>query len=174
MKTSKEQGLTLFPDECFLTCPITTIAIALTLQRVSVAAFLNQLPALGPPTAVPLEPTSSLMNVLERGVVALDGAVEIQRGTRAAPGIHNYVNRLLDWIVTPASVSGALSLHSLRRDEAQHANDNADLSLQWIIDCGAWNMTATNTAFAYVFNTTSKDQKVSRMLSGWPSKSVVA
>ncbi|KUF94055.1 hypothetical protein AM587_10006962 [Phytophthora nicotianae] len=34
---------------------------------------------------------------------------------------------------------------------------------------GSWNMTATNKAFAYVFNTTSEDQKVARVLSGWDS-----
>jgi len=31
-------------------------------------------------------------------------------------------------------------------------------------------MTATNKAFAYVFNTTSEDQKVSKVLSGWESR----
>ena len=33
-------------------------------------------------------------------------------------------------------------------------------------DRGAWNMTATNKAFTYVFDTASEDHKVARVLSG--------
>ncbi|EGZ25782.1 hypothetical protein PHYSODRAFT_421492, partial [Phytophthora sojae] len=62
-----------------------------------------------------------------------------------------------------------LSSHSFRRGGAQHVNSDPSLCAQWIFDRGSWNMTATNKAFAYVFNTTSEDQKVSRVLSGWDS-----
>ncbi|KAF0710951.1 hypothetical protein AaE_012305 [Aphanomyces astaci] len=34
-------------------------------------------------------------------------------------------------------------------------------------------MTATNKAFAYVFNTSNEDQKVARVLSGWPAGATV-
>ncbi|OWY96560.1 hypothetical protein PHMEG_00033146 [Phytophthora megakarya] len=54
------------------------------------------------------------------------------------PGVHSYVNRVLDRIAGKARVA----------------------------ERGAWNMTATNKAFAYVFNTPSEYHKVARVLSG--------
>ncbi|OWY91537.1 hypothetical protein PHMEG_00039842, partial [Phytophthora megakarya] len=81
------------------------------------------------------------------------------------PGVHSYVNRVLDRIAGKAGVAERLTSHSFRRGGAQHAN-GAGLCAQWIFDRGAWNMTATNKAFAYVFNTPSEDHKVARVLSG--------
>lgn len=46
MKTSEEQGLSLFPDECFLTCPITALSIALALKRVPNALLFEHLPGI--------------------------------------------------------------------------------------------------------------------------------
>ncbi|EGZ21287.1 hypothetical protein PHYSODRAFT_491362 [Phytophthora sojae] len=86
------------------------------------------------------------------------------KSPESAPGIHSYVNRVLDRVVKPAGVSERLTSHSFRRGGAQHAN-GAGMCVQWIFDRGAWNMTATNKAFAYVFNTPSKDHKVARVLS---------
>ena len=60
-----------------------------------------------------------------------------------------------------------LSSHSFRRGGAQHANGDAAVSAQWIFDRGAWNLSTTNKAFAYVFNTTNEDQKIAKVLSGW-------
>ena len=50
---------------------------------------------------------------------------------------------------------------------AEHANGNLQLSAQCIFDRCAWNLTATNKAFSYVFNTTNEHQKIARVLSGW-------
>uniref|UniRef100_K3WF61 Tyr recombinase domain-containing protein n=1 Tax=Globisporangium ultimum (strain ATCC 200006 / CBS 805.95 / DAOM BR144) TaxID=431595 RepID=K3WF61_GLOUD len=85
----------------------------------------------------------------------------------SAPGVHSYVNRLLRRIAAKAGVSKPLSSHSFRRGGAQHANGEPDISLQWILDRGTWNLSTTNKAFAYVFNTTSEDQKIAKVLSGW-------
>ncbi|KUF99175.1 Phospholipid:diacylglycerol acyltransferase [Phytophthora nicotianae] len=38
---------------------------------------------------------------------------------------------------------------------------------QWIFDRGAWDMTKTSKAFAYITNTAREDRKVARVLSGW-------
>ncbi|GMF47583.1 unnamed protein product [Phytophthora fragariaefolia] len=48
------------------------------------------------------------------------------------------------------------------------------MCVQWIFDRGAWNMTATNKAFAYVFNAPSEDHKVARVLSSRHPDQVVA
>ncbi|KAK1940992.1 hypothetical protein P3T76_007698 [Phytophthora citrophthora] len=86
--------------------------------------------------------------------------------------IHAYVNRIVKCAAEAqekAKPTASLTSHSFRRGGAQHANSDPLLSAQWIFDRGSWNMTATNKAFAYVFSTTSEDQKVSRVLSGWDS-----
>uniref|UniRef100_H3GV82 Uncharacterized protein n=1 Tax=Phytophthora ramorum TaxID=164328 RepID=H3GV82_PHYRM len=75
----------------------------------------------------------------------------IKTSEEQAPGVHSYVNRVLDRIAEKAG--------------AQHVN-GAGLRAQWIFDRGAWNMTATNKAFAYVFNTPAEDHQVARALSG--------
>ncbi|KAF1314953.1 hypothetical protein FI667_g16364, partial [Globisporangium splendens] len=90
-----------------------------------------------------------------------------------APGIHNQVNRLLNRIREPAGVHAPLSSHSFRRGGAQHANGDSQLSIQWIMDRGGWNLSATHKIFAYVFNTTQEDQRVSKVLSGWGSSANV-
>ncbi|GMF26261.1 unnamed protein product [Phytophthora fragariaefolia] len=90
-----------------------------------------------------------------------------------APGIHSYVNRVLDKVAERAGVSERLASHSFRRGGAQHA-DGAGMWVQWIFDRGAWNMTATNKAFAYVLNTPSEDHKVVRVLSSRHPDQVVA
>jgi hypothetical protein len=43
VKTSEEQGVTLYPDACPLTCPLTAIAVALVFQSTPSAALLPHL-----------------------------------------------------------------------------------------------------------------------------------
>lgn len=76
------------------------------------------------------------------------------------------MNRLLDRISALAGVTESLSSHSFRRGGAQHANGSAQLTARWIFDRGAWNVSSTNKAFNYVFNTVSEDHKVAKVLSG--------
>ncbi|KAJ0391679.1 hypothetical protein P43SY_011575 [Pythium insidiosum] len=167
VKTSEEQGLTIFPDADFTTCPITALAAALATQTVPAFALLSQLPAIAPTTIAELGPGTSLRDIIEAdGHITTSVSRDGPQAKGNSPGIHNYVNRLLDRIATPAGVKVLLSSHSFRRGGPQHANGSADLSPQWIFDRGAWNMTSTNKAFPYVFNTTSEDQKVVKYLSG--------
>ncbi|GMF40313.1 unnamed protein product [Phytophthora fragariaefolia] len=53
-----------------------------------------------------------------------------------APGIHSFVNRILDKVAERAGVSKRLTSHSFRRGGAQHAN-GAGMCVQWIFDRGA-------------------------------------
>lgn len=175
MKTSEEQGLTLFPDKNLATCPIHAIALALLMQLAPSTRLLDQLPL--PATQHPTEAGSPipLAELLEHSGATARSAATDARPTKAenALGIHTYVNRLLARIGVAAGVANDLSSHSFRRGGAQHANGDAQLSAQWIFDRGAWNLSTTNKAFAYVFNTTAEDQKVARVLSGWDSNDSV-
>jgi len=84
--------------------------------------------------------------------------------------IHANVNRIVKQASQQqerANITANFSSHSFRRGGAQHANSDSGLSAQWIFDRGSWNMSATNKAFAYVFNTFAEDQKVASVLSGW-------
>ncbi|OWZ04141.1 hypothetical protein PHMEG_00024007 [Phytophthora megakarya] len=81
--------------------------------------------------------------------------------------MQGHVNRTPKRIAKPAGIAAALTSHSFRRRGAQHANGYDDLAAQWISDRGAWDMTKTNKAFAYITNTDREDRKVERVLSGW-------
>ena len=167
VKTSEEQGLTLFPDRNFATCPILAVALALLMQKSPATALLDQLP-----TAVATHHSVEdgvAVPLVERLDAPETGPAAVQRSANAPspPGIHNYVNRLLARIAKDAGVLCQLSSHSFRRGGAQHANGDAAVSAQWIFDRGAWNLSTTNKAFAYVFNTTNEDQKIAKVLSGW-------
>ncbi|OWZ10626.1 LOW QUALITY PROTEIN: hypothetical protein PHMEG_00016496 [Phytophthora megakarya] len=74
---------------------------------------------------------------------------------------------MLNRVAEPAGATATLTSHSFRRGGAQHANGDDRLAAQWIFDRGAWGMTKTNKAFAYITDTTREDRKVARVLSGW-------
>ncbi|OWZ23939.1 hypothetical protein PHMEG_0001072 [Phytophthora megakarya] len=77
-----------------------------------------------------------------------------QRHPAAPLKMQSYVNRVLKVACShqeKAGVSAVLSFHSFRRGGAQRANANSSLSPQWIFDRGNRKMTATNKAFAYLF-----------------------
>ncbi|KUF78420.1 hypothetical protein AM587_10008642 [Phytophthora nicotianae] len=86
---------------------------------------------------------------------------------RGEDSVQAYVNRMLKRVTEPAGATSFLTSHSFRRGGAQHANGDDHLAAQWIFDRGAWDMTKTNKAFAYITNTAREDRKVARVLSGW-------
>ncbi|KAG2787507.1 hypothetical protein PC116_g14992 [Phytophthora cactorum] len=85
---------------------------------------------------------------------------------RGEDGVQSYVNRLLKRVAEPAGATVDLTSHSFRRGGAQHANGDDRLAAQWIFDRGAWDMTKSSKAFAYITNTAREDRKVARVLSG--------
>lgn len=184
MKTSEEQGLSLFPDDDFTTCPLLAIALALATQASPSAALLHpfpeqkrQLVQAEPDSAIPLidlidHPPGTSVEDDEDD----DDDEEKRRtpSTSKVPGIHSYVNWLLGQLHEPAGIDERLTSHSFRRGAAQHVNGYAGLSSTWIFDRGAWNMATTNKAFAYVFNTPHEDHKVANVLSGFEPGRAVA
>ncbi|KUF94867.1 hypothetical protein AM587_10001793 [Phytophthora nicotianae] len=177
VKTAEEQGISLFPDrDSFITCPLHAIAMALVMQDSPCAQLLDH-PHLA---AGSEESVAAPVDIPLAEALALcdddDVPAEPPHKKRKVPvdnmKIHAYVNRVVksaSAVQAKANPTGNLTSHSFRRGGAQHANSDPLLSAQWIFDRGSWNMTATNKAFAYVFNTTSEDQKVARVLSGWDS-----
>ncbi|EGZ14910.1 hypothetical protein PHYSODRAFT_250215 [Phytophthora sojae] len=177
VKTSDEQGISLFPDKnSFITCPLHAIAMALVMQDAPCAQLLDHRhlaagrdESMTAPVDVPL---GEALVACEND----DTPSEPPQKKRKLPEKNMKIHAYVDRVVKTASAAQAkavptanLTSHSFRRGGAQHANGDPLLSAQWIFDRGSWNMTATNKAFAYVFNTTSEDQKVARVLSGWDS-----
>lgn len=177
IKTSEEQGLSLFPCDDSLTCPLRTIALALMVQPAPNPSFLDNIPT---PAAVDIPAPASeatLLDLLEALEAFLHTAAPLSATTSAAPAeriatpatdfptIHQHVNRLLARVAAAAGVEQALSSHSYWRGGAQHANVCADLADRRIFDRGAWNVSSTNKAFNYVFNVVTEDHSVANVLS---------
>lgn len=193
VKTAEEQGLTLVPDkEDFLTCPLHSLAVALAMQEAPCASLLGQLPGLVPQatTASVLDTGAPLQDLLSVDPGSLQLAVvsaidfcedasssaerlsvpnksQTREGVRGANSMQGHVNRMLKRVAEPAGITAELTSHSFRRGGAQHANGDDRLAAQWIFDRGAWDMTKTSKAFAYITNTAREDRKVARVLSGW-------
>ncbi|KAE9000970.1 hypothetical protein PF011_g13954 [Phytophthora fragariae] len=179
-KTSEEQGLSLFPDKSsFIMCPLHAIAMALAMQTFPVSSVLDldHLSGLNVGDEAPATKATPLTDALvccsddDEPANATPEATSPRRKSTPLK-MQRYVNRVLKAASArqaDAGVSTGLSSHSFRRGGAQHANADASLRPQWIFDRGSWNMTATNKAFVYVFNTTNEDRKVSKVLSGWKS-----
>jgi hypothetical protein len=141
VKTAEGQGLSLFPDPDFATCPLLALALALAVQQAPSAAALTQLPDLHQKAPeLRITPSTPLIDLLDHPetVIAFDDSEPASsvKG-KSAPGIHSYVNRLLDRIAVPAGIQERLTSHSFRRGGAQHANSSSALSMQWITDRGA-------------------------------------
>ncbi|KUF86606.1 hypothetical protein AM587_10006285 [Phytophthora nicotianae] len=178
LKTSEEQGLSLFPDLDFVTCPVYAIALALMTQAAPCVDLLDNLPPLHVQATVSLSPATPLLEVLDHPAeyAALGAAAAVSTGSTTSektPTIYSHVNRVLDRIAAAAGVKLALSSHSFRRGGAQHVNGCEGLTHRWIFDRGAWNMSTTNKGFNYIFNTSREDHKVSKALSGYDTDAKV-
>ena len=64
VKTSEVQGLSIFPDENFLTCPLTILSVALVMQIIPSASLLNHLPTSIAPVNASLPESLSLADIL--------------------------------------------------------------------------------------------------------------
>ncbi|KAG2983578.1 hypothetical protein PC121_g20755 [Phytophthora cactorum] len=152
LNTSEEQGLTLFTDLDFVTCPVHAVAhhTGRSMRRPAGQLACN----------------------------AALGAAAAAATTDAAPAektltIYSHVNRVLDRIAANVGVEAALSSHSFRRGGAQHVNGCDGLMHRWIFDHGAWNMSTTHKGFNYIFKTSREGYKVSKALSGYDTETMV-
>ncbi|POM69844.1 Hypothetical protein PHPALM_13837 [Phytophthora palmivora] len=179
MKTSEEQGLSLFPDADFVTCPLHAIAMALITQTAPSIALIDNLPEVPVAAALNLAPPTPLLEVLNHPdeiacLEAADTPVVVGRvPVKTTPTIYTHVNRLLDRVSSAAGVADALTSHSFRRGGAQHVNGCDGRTQHWIFDRGAWNMSTTNKSFNYIFNTSRENHKVSKALSGYDTQTKV-
>ena len=90
VKTSEEQGLSLFRDTNFVTCPILAIGLALLMQRSPATQLLDQLPTFTGETI--REAGSTLVPLVERLDSPSTQETSSVKGMPSSPGIHNYVN----------------------------------------------------------------------------------
>ncbi|GMF37430.1 unnamed protein product [Phytophthora fragariaefolia] len=112
VKTSEEQGLSLFPDADFTTCPPHVIATALITQTALSVALIDNLPEIPAKAAVTLTPAIPLVEVLngpdEFAALAAIEAPKPVAGTpkpiASAPTVYFHSNRLLERVAPPAGV----------------------------------------------------------------------
>ncbi|POM73805.1 Hypothetical protein PHPALM_9310 [Phytophthora palmivora] len=156
MKTSEEQGSSLFPGTEFETCPMLAMALAMLMQTAPSTDVIDNLLDIQDQTAISLSgrPTTT-------GLGAQSAA-----GVEKMPTVYSQVNRALDRIAAAAGATAALTSHLFRRGGAQHANGSGELTARWIFDRGAWNMSTINKGFNYIFNSSKEDHTVSKIFSG--------
>ncbi|OWZ01094.1 RxLR effector protein [Phytophthora megakarya] len=139
-ETSKEQGLSLFPDADFVTCPLHAIAMALITQAAPSTALVDDLSEGPVAAAVNLSPATPLLNVLNHPdeFASFEAAATSVTAARApvdtTPTIYTHVNRMLDRVASAAGVADTLTSHSFRRGGAQHVNVCDGLTQRWIFD----------------------------------------
>ncbi|OWY92615.1 hypothetical protein PHMEG_00038312, partial [Phytophthora megakarya] len=173
MKTSEEQGLSLFSGTEFETCPLLTMALSLVIQTAPSPDVIDNLPETPVQAAISLSPDMPLLEVLNHPVESTGLRPPTTAGAETIPTIYSHVNRVLDRIAAAAGVTTALTSRSFKRGGAQHANGSDELTARWIFDRGAWNMSTTNKGFNYIFNISKEDYKVSKILSGNKAKASV-
>ncbi|GMG16933.1 unnamed protein product [Phytophthora fragariaefolia] len=130
MKTSEEQGLSLFPDADFTTCPVHAIAMTPITQTAPSVALIDNLPEIPVEAAVTLTPATPLVDVLnnpdEFAALASIAAPKPVAGTpkpiASVPTVYSHVNRLLERVAPPAGVVDALTSHSFRRGGDHRVN----------------------------------------------------
>ncbi|KAH9137469.1 hypothetical protein AeRB84_017830 [Aphanomyces euteiches] len=170
LKTSEEQGLSLFPDSKPLMCPLFTMAVALMTQVAPCADLLDNLPPTMSRPTIQLNNDVPLIDLLDHPDIIVEAATQDPHYGNSKIALqstlHTHVNRLLDRVAKEAGVKLQLTPHSFRRGGAQFANGSEHLTARWIFDRGAWNVSTTNKGFGYVFNTLKEDHKVAKVLSG--------
>ncbi|OWZ10106.1 hypothetical protein PHMEG_00017093 [Phytophthora megakarya] len=164
----RKQELSLFSDYDFTACPLLAITLALATPSAPTASLLNQLLEQSVKLQTTLTPTAPLIDLINhhKGVAPFqpsEDAADSKKPADDGPGVHSYVNRVLGSVVQKTCITERLRSHSFRRGGDQLANA-VGLCVQLIFDRGAWNMTATNKTFAYVFNTAAEDLTIARVL----------
>lgn len=154
------------PDNDYATCPLLRLAVALASQVTPGSVVFANLPE-DHMQALAVTPTTPLIDVLDNPAENLEPDAG-GGGVGSGRGSHRYLNRMLDCNAVAAGVEEHLSSHSIHRwgGGAQHANPSSALTAHRIFDRGAWNMSTTSEAFAYVFNTPSEDARVARVSAG--------
>ncbi|KUF77820.1 hypothetical protein AM587_10007462 [Phytophthora nicotianae] len=175
VKTSEAQGLSLFPDADFSTCPLLAVALALSVQAAPSPALIDNLPDQVLQTPTSLSPDVPLVELLNAPPSTSGLSMPVPPPSRAgtAPTVYAHVNRVLGRVCLGAGVSAALTSHSFRRGGAQHANGCEKMTARWIFDRGSWNLSIPNKGFNYIFNTSREDHMIAKVLSGYKPSAAV-
>ncbi|OWZ05348.1 hypothetical protein PHMEG_00022577 [Phytophthora megakarya] len=175
VKTSEEQGLSIFLDVDFATCPVLTIALALVFQAAPCPELVDNLPAQAAPTTVTLSPEIPLIALLNMPSINTSlVAPAASAHSEPSPTIYTHVSRVLDWGIPAAGVEAMLTSHSFRRGGAQHANSCDEMTERWNFGRGSWNMSTTDKRFNYIFNTSKEHHKIAKVLSRYKPKDTVS
>ncbi|KUF87582.1 hypothetical protein AM587_10001690 [Phytophthora nicotianae] len=134
VKTSEEQGLSLFAGTEFETCPMLAMALALLMQTAPSPSVIDNLPETPDQAAISLSPDVPLLEVLDHPADTTGLGVPSTTGVATTPTVYSHVNRVLDRITVAAGVDAPLTSHSFRRGGAQHANGSGELTARWIFD----------------------------------------
>ncbi|POM66176.1 Gag protein [Phytophthora palmivora] len=126
MKTSEEQGLSLFPGTEFETCPMLAMALAMLIQTAHQRTSSTTYPQ--DQAAITLSPDVPLLDILDHPVDTTALGAPSAAGVEKTPTVYSQVNRVLDRIAAAAGVTAALTSHSFRRGGAQHANGSGELT----------------------------------------------
>ncbi|POM79095.1 Hypothetical protein PHPALM_3298 [Phytophthora palmivora] len=162
MKTSENQGLSLFPGTEFETCPMFAMALAMLMQTALSMDVIDNIPGI----AITLSPDVPLLDILDHPADTTELGAPSAAGVEKTPTVYSHVNRVPDRIAAAAGVTAAHKSHSFRRGGAQHANGSGELTARCIFDRGTWNTSTTNKGFNYSFNTSKEDHMVGKILSG--------
>uniref|UniRef100_H3GKC7 Uncharacterized protein n=1 Tax=Phytophthora ramorum TaxID=164328 RepID=H3GKC7_PHYRM len=109
MKTSEEQGSSLFPGTDLTTCPMLTIALALMMQTAPSPDVIDNLPELPGQAAISLSPDVPLLEILNHPTDTTGLDAPSTAGAETTPTIYSHVNRLLNRIAAAAGVKVALT-----------------------------------------------------------------
>ncbi|POM64457.1 Hypothetical protein PHPALM_20014 [Phytophthora palmivora] len=115
MKTSEEQGLSLFPGTEFETYPMLAMALAMLMQTAPSTDVIGNLPEMQDQAATTLSPDVPLLDILDHPVDTTGRGAPSAAGVEKTPTVYSHVNRVLDRIAAVSGVTAALTSHSFRR-----------------------------------------------------------
>ncbi|POM69105.1 Hypothetical protein PHPALM_14641 [Phytophthora palmivora] len=115
MKTSEEQGLSLFPGTEFETCPMLAMALAMLMQTAPSTDVIDNLSEMQDQAAITLSPDVPLLDILDHPVDTTGLGAPSAAGVEKTPTVYSHVNRVLDRIPAVSGVTAALTSHSYGR-----------------------------------------------------------
>ncbi|KAL3687748.1 hypothetical protein R1sor_014057 [Riccia sorocarpa] len=93
---------------------------------------------------------------------------DIPRGEK----VSSYINGVLRDFTGLMKGRANLTSHSGRHGAAAEADCNQTVNVTWIIERCEWVLDRINIAFEYIFGNSRNDNRVARVLAGWPESSV--
>ncbi|POM66739.1 Hypothetical protein PHPALM_17344 [Phytophthora palmivora] len=109
MKTSEEQGLSLFPDTDVHSRPLLAVALELIFQAALCEAVIGNLPVSAHQATATLASDVPLVELLSASATITTPASLTAKGTDTSSTIRSHVNRMLDLVAPAAGVKRSLT-----------------------------------------------------------------